>query len=154
MAVTGEPLHFDKKFLFAVEFDGIPELKVESVSGLEFETEVVEQHAGGSVIVEDQSPGKTKFSPITFMIPASASRAYYEWALQVTDAAANSGSVDNTYKRNGAVVQLDRDGSEKRRYTIYDAWPSKYKSGEWDGKASENVMEEVTITFRYYERED
>lgn len=153
MAVTGTPRNYDKKFLFTVEIDGLDVAWFESVSGLEFEIGVVEQHEGGNIIVADQSPGKVKFSPVTLMVGSTDNTELYDWSLLVADAAANAGEVDADYKKNVAIVQKDRDGSEKRRYTLYECWPSKYKSGEWDAKAEENVVEEVTLTYKYYERE-
>lgn len=154
MAVQGTPRNYDKKFLFAVEIDGLEVAWFESISGLEDESGVVEQHEGGVINVADQSPGKVKFTPVTLMIGATANRELYDWRRQVIDAGANAGDVDNDYKKNVAIVQKDRDQSEKRRYTLYEAWPSKYKAGEWDAKAEENVIEECTLTYKYYERED
>jgi len=49
------------------------------------------------------------------------------------------------------VVQLDRDGSELRRWTLYNAWPTKFNAGEWDNEADENVIEQVTLTFDYFD---
>jgi phage tail-like protein len=154
MAVQGTPKNYDKKFLFAVEIDGLEVAWFESVSGLEFEVGVVEQHEGGNINVADQSPGKVKFAAVVLSIGSTDNRELYDWALLVVDAAANSGEIDNEYKKNVSIVQKDRDQSEKRRYNLFEAWPNKYKSGEWDAKAEENVVEEVTLTYRYYERED
>lgn len=154
MAVQGNPRNYDKKFLFAVEIDGIDVAWFESVSGLEAEIGVVEQHEGGNINVADQSPGKVKFAAITLMVGSTDNTQLYDWWLQVIDAGANVGEVDNDYKRNLSIVQKDRDGSEKRRFNLYEAWPSKYKSGEWDAKAEENVIEEVTLTYKYYDRAD
>jgi phage tail-like protein len=154
MAVQGTPRGYDKKFLFAVEIDGLDVAWFESVSGLEAEVGVVEQHEGGNINVADQSPGKVKFSAITLMVGATDNSELYDWWLQVVDAAANVGLVDAEYKKNLSIVQKDRDGSEKRRFNLFEAWPSKYKSGEWDAKAEENVIEEVTLTYKYYERQN
>lgn len=154
MGVQGTPRNYDKKFLFAVEIDGLEVAWFETISGLESEVGVVEQHEGGNINVADQSPGKIKYSAVTLTIGATDNTELYDWHLLVVDASANAGEVDMEYKKNVAIVQKDRDQSEKRRYTLYEAWPSKYKSGEWDAKAEENVLEEVTLTYKYYERED
>jgi phage tail-like protein len=152
MPVTGTPRSYDKKFLFAVEIDGLDVAWFEMISGLEVEIGVVEQHEGGDINVADQSPGKAKFAPVTLSVGSTDNEDLYNWWLEVCDAASNSGEVDAQYKKNVAIVQRDRDQSEKRRWTLYEAWPSKYKAGEWDAKAEENVIEEVTLTYKRFDR--
>lgn len=151
MPVTGTPRSYDKKFMFTVEIDGLAIAWFESVSGLESEVGVVEQHEGGSINVADQSPGKVKFSPVTLMVGATDNRELYDWYLLVIDAAANSGEPDDSYKKTVSIVQKDRNGTEKKRWNLFEAWPSKFKAGEWDAKAEENVMQEVTLTIKRWE---
>lgn len=151
MAVTGTPRNYDKKFLFTVEIDGLDIAWFESISSLESEVGVVEQHEGGLINVADQSPGKIKFAPVTLMVGATDNRELYDWHLLVADAAANAGEPDDGYKKNVAIVQKDRDGSEKKRWNLFEAWPSKFKAGEWDAKAEENVIQEITLTYKRFE---
>lgn len=152
MTVVGTPRSYDKKFLFTVEIDSLDVAWFETCSSLEAEIGVVEQHEGGGINVADQSPGKVKFPAVTLTIGATDNEELYRWWLQVIDAAADTGEPDDSYKKNVAIVQKDRDGSEKRRHTLYKAWPSKYKAGEWDAKAEENVIEEITLTYLRFDR--
>jgi phage tail-like protein len=154
MTVVGTPRSYDKKFLFGIEIDGLEVAWFETCSSLEAEIGVVEQHEGGGINVADQSPGKVKFAAVTLGIGATDNEELYKWWLQVIDAAADTGEPDDTYKKNCAIIQKDRDGSEKRRHTLYKAWPSKYKAGEWDAKAEENVIEEITLTYLRFERKN
>jgi phage tail-like protein len=148
MPVTGTPRNYDKKFLFTVEIDGLDVAWFEKVSGLEKEVGVVEQHEGGDPNVADQSPGKVKFSEVTLTIGATDNRELYDWSELVIDAEAGTGAVDNDYKKNVAIVQKDRDGSEKRRWNLFECWPKKFSAGEWDAKAEENVMQEVVLVVK------
>lgn len=154
MGVVGQPRSYDKKFLFAVEIDGLEVAWFETCSSLEAEVGVVEQHEGGGINVADQSPGKVKFPAVTLGVGATDNTELYDWWLQVVDAEADTGEPDDDYKKQAAIVQKDRDGSEKRRFTLYKAWPSKYKAGEWDAKAEENVIEEITLTYLYFDRKN
>ena len=154
MGVVGSPRSYDKKFLFTVEIDGLDVAWFEACSSLEGEVGVVEQHEGGSITVADQSPGKVKFSQVTLSIGATDNDELYKWWLRVADVESDTGEPDDTYKKNCAIVQKDRDGSEKRRHSLYKAWPTKYKAGEWDAKAEENVIEEVTLVFKYFDRKN
>lgn len=153
MPITGQPRNYDKKFNFTVEIDGLDVAWFESISSLEAEVGVVEQHEGGQLNVADQSPGKVKFAAVTLSIGATDNRELYDWWLQVVNAAANSGLPDAGYKKSVAIVQNDRDGTEKRRWNLFEAWPSKFVAGEWDAKAEENVIQQVTLTYKYFELE-
>src|SRR5258706_16390130 len=98
MAVTGNPRNYDKKFLYSVEIDGLAVAWFESISGLEAEIGVVEQHEGGLINVADQSPGKVKFAALTLKVGATDNRELYDWWLLVVDAAADTGQVAKLYK--------------------------------------------------------
>lgn len=152
MTVIGDARGYHKKFLFAIEIDGLEVAWFTTCSSLEAEVGVVEQHEGGLIGVADTSPGKLKWTPVTLTIGATDNNELYNWWLQVVDAGANSGEPDDRYKRNLAIVQKDRDQSERRRHNITKAWPSKFVFGSWDANAEENVMEEITLVFQYAER--
>lgn len=149
--IVGQPRSYDKRFLFGIEIDDAEVSWFETCSAIEEESGVVEQHEGGSHLVADQSPGKTRWTPVTLGIGVTDNQELYDWRQQVVSSTANSGEPDATYKRNVAIVQKDRDGTEKGRWTLYDAWPSKCVWGEWDAKAEENVIAQITLTFRYAE---
>jgi phage tail-like protein len=143
MPVVGNPRNYDKKFLFGVEIDGLTIAWFTTVSGLEGE--------GGQIGVADKSPGLVEFPEVTLTVGATDNRELYDWWLQVINAAANSGLPDAAYKKNVSIVQTDRDGTVKKRWDLYEAWPSKFKAGEWDANAEENVMQEITLTYKYFD---
>lgn len=151
MTVTGTPRNYDKKFLFTFEIDGLDIAWFESISGLEGEIGVIEQHEGGAINTADKSLGKVKFTNLTLMVGATDNRDLYDWWLLCIDAAADTGEVDAAYKKNCSLVQKDRDGSEKRRWNIFEAFPCKFKAGDWDAKAEENVIQEMGLAYRYFE---
>lgn len=153
MGVVGKPRSYDKRFLFTIEIDQLTVAWFESASAIEAEVGVVEQHEGGKINVANQAPGKVKWSPVTLSIGATDNDELYQWWLLVVDSAANAGQPDDSYKKGVAIVQRDRDGSERKRWNLREAWPSKAKFGEWDAKAEENVVEEYTLTFKYAEKQ-
>lgn len=153
MAVIGTPRSYHKKFLWAVEIDSLEIGWFETCSPIEGEVGVVEQHEAGVIGVADESPGKVKFSDVTLTVGATSNNELHDWWLQVIDAAANAGQPDETYKKNVAIVQRDRDGTELRRHNLVKAWPKKFVYGSWDAKAEENVMEELTLRYHYPERQ-
>ncbi len=61
------------------------------------------------------------------------------------------GLVEPYFKRNLDIVQQDRDGSTLRRWTLHNAWPVKFKAGDWDNESDENVIESLTLTFDFFD---
>jgi len=61
------------------------------------------------------------------------------------------GLVDVSYKRNLDIVQQDRDGTGRRRWSLSRAWHMKSFAGDWDGESDENVIEPVTHTYDFSE---
>ncbi len=143
MAVIGQPRSFHKKFKFIVEIDSVQHSGFQKCSELSVEVAKVEYSEGGSLI-PDKSPGRLTFSDITLERGATSDPDLYNWFKSVADAAANSGLVDPSYKRNLDIIQQDRDGSTLRRWRLTGAWPTKFVAGEWDNEADENVIEMVT----------
>jgi phage tail-like protein len=152
MPVVGKPRSYHKKFNFTVEIDGLEIAWFESCSPIEGEIGVVEQREGGSIVVADQSPGLYKVTPVTLKVGVTDNTELYDWWTDVIDAEANSGEPDDDYKKNVAIVQKDRDGTELKRWNLFEAWPNKYVAGEWDAKSEENTMEEVVLTYRYFKK--
>lgn len=143
--------NFHKKFKFIVEIDGLVYAGFQKCSELSAEIAKVEYSEGGSVI-PDKSPGRVTFSDITLERGACADEDLYGWFRECVDASAGTGLVEPGYKRSLDIVQLDRDGSELRRWAVANAWPTKFVAGDWDNESDENVIESVTLTYDYFEK--
>lgn len=147
--ITGTPRSFHKKFKFIVEIDGVESAGFQKCSELSVEVAKVEYSEGGAVI-PDKSPGRLTYSDITLERGATSDYDLWSWFVEVLDATAMVGSVEPIYKRNLDVVQLDRDGSELRRWRVVGAWPTKFKAGDWDNEADEVVIEVLTLSIDYF----
>lgn len=150
MTVVGKPRNYDKRFLFAVEIDGLEISWFESCSDLEAELGLIEQREGGSIIAADESLGLAKFPAITLAVGATDNREMYDWWELCLNAAANTGAPDADCRKNVSIVQKDRDGSEKGRYDLFEVLMTKFKAGAWDAKAEENVIQECVLKPRYW----
>jgi len=148
---VGEPLDFFEKFDFVVEIDGIRRAGFKTCSELSMEIGKVELREGGRSIPH-KKPGLVSFTDVTLERGATNDLDLYEWARETADASSGRGEVAEKYKRNLDVVVLDRDGSERRRYTLNKAWPVKYVAGEWDAEGEEAVVESITLTFDFFEK--
>lgn len=150
MAVIGKPRSFNKKFLFLVEFDGVVLAKFQSAGPLKMEVGVVEQWEGGTII-PSTSPGRVKAMSTTLKRGQTSNLDLWRWMKQVANIAANSGAIDALYKRTGAIVQLDRDGSRLTSWSVHDAYPTSFTAGDWDATADANVIEEVVLQYTYFD---
>lgn len=146
----GNPRNFHKRFKFLVEIDGIVSAAFQKMSELSGEIAKVEYSEGGAII-PNKSPGRLSFSDVTLDRGATSDRDLFDWFKEVWDASSGTGLADPEFRRSLDLVQLERDGTELRRWTLYQAWPTKFNAGEWDNEADENVIEQVTLTFDYFD---
>jgi phage tail-like protein len=149
MQITGSPRSFFHKASFICECPGLGSAAFSSVGELSVEAAVVTHWEGGAV-VPYKAPGRLSFSDVQLERGATRDRDLYDWFLEVANAASGRGLVNNRYKRSVDVVQLDRDGTTLRRWTLFNAWPSKFVAGEWDNDSDEVVIEAVTLVYDYF----
>ena len=145
MTIRGNPRSYHKKFAFVIEVEGIGFTGFNKCSELEAEIAKIEQWEGGR-LTPDKSPGRVTVSDLTLERGATLDTDLYAWWLDVVRMSANSGLTDDAYKRDAEVIQLDRDGSVVRRWSIAGAWPTKFVAGAWDNDADENVVEMLVLT--------
>jgi phage tail-like protein len=139
----------DAEFLgsqFTLEVDGVELARFQAVSGLNWETEVVEfkdTMADGKVAIRKR-PGQTKFPDVTFKRGLSADTALLDWYKTVLD-----GKVE---RKSGSIVVYDLAGTEKDRWNFERAWPSKWSASDLDAGSDAIMIEEVTIAVEHIER--
>ena len=148
----GQSKSFYRKFRFQVDIDGIGSSKWTKCSELSSETAKIEQWEGGSLI-PIKGVGRITFSDVTLERGATADRDLWNWYKETSDAAANAGDVDDDYKRNADIVQMDRDGKTLMRWNVANAFGIKFVAGEWDNGADENVMNSITLTYDYFDND-
>jgi phage tail-like protein len=146
MPVIGQERTFHTKFKFVIEIDGLVSAAFQKCSELSIEVAKIEHWEGG-VITPDKQPGRLTFADITLERGATIDRDFFDWMLDVANAARQGGLITPDFKRNGEIVQLDRDGATMRRWRFVRAWPMKYIAGDWDNGADENVIEKVTLAY-------
>ncbi len=151
MAIVGTPRSFDKSFAFVVEIDGFFSFGFSKCSALEMETAVIEHYEGGTLIA-NKSAGRLKFPDITLERGATRNLDMFIWAGNVANAPANIGLTEVAYKRHLDIVQLDRDGTPLKRWTLVNAWPHKFTAGAWDNNADSNVIESLVLAYDFFLR--
>lgn len=148
MAITGEPKHFHTKFKFQLEI-GMDSMQFQNCSELKADIAKIEYYEGG-VIVPYKEPGRMNVADLTIERACTSDSDMYRWLVDVANAASNSGLRSRKFKRDGYVIQYDRDNMVLRRWQIYGMWPTSVTVGSWDNNSDEMTMEQCVLAYDYF----
>jgi phage tail-like protein len=155
---TVNPGRFDpyKNFKFRVKWDGRYVAGVSAVSGLRRFTEVIEHREGGDPSTTRQSPGLTRFEPITLERGVTHDDAFESWANSVWRLGAGAGSeVALRDFRKDVVIELYNEaGQLALAYKLYRCWPSEYQAlPDLDANMSGVAMQLLVLQTEGWERD-
>jgi phage tail-like protein len=150
MGIIGQPRNFHSKFRFQVEIDGLGSAAFESCSELKAEIAEIAYYEGG-VIIPVKEPGKMTYGDITIDRAATKDADLNNWFLATSNAALNGGLKSPLFKRNGSIIQFDRDSSVLRRWGLFGLWPKTFVGGAWDNKSDEFTMEQIVLSIDYFQ---
>lgn len=125
-------------FRYLVEIDGIVQAGFSDVTGFGSKVEVVEYREGGDPSSVRKLPGKVTYPDITFKWGVSDSRELLDWHL-----AAVRGNIQ---RKNGSIVLLGDDGTEKLRWNFFQAWPSGWEGPALSAKGTDVAIYTLTVT--------
>lgn len=133
---------------FALEIGGVTAAIFSEVSGFQSEVEVKELYqankAGKTIIIK--APGNIKPPDITFKRGMTDDMILYDWHKEVLEGKMTSA------RKNGSVVVYDHEDTEIIRYNFMRAWPSKWKSSDFNASNNDYVIEEMTLVCEEFER--
>ena len=147
----GTPRSFHKKFKFLFEIDQFGFFGFQKVSELSAEIAKIEYFEGGALL-PNKSLGRGTVPDITVSRGATTDGDLWTWFKQCMDQVTQQGLTEPNYKRDGDIVQLDRDGTELRRWTCTGLAPIKFVAGEWDNEADENVIESASLMLDTFDK--
>lgn len=151
MAVLGEATKFHHKYRFQVQIEDFAHARFQNCSELSAEIAKIEHWEGGALIPYKE-PGRMTFTDITLERGVTVNRDLYNWFLETSNAVKNAGRIMPRFKRNLDIVQRGRNGSVRRRWTLLNAWPTKFVAGEWANDDDGVVIESVTLTYDIFKR--
>ncbi len=131
-------------FNFKIEIEGLQKAAFKTVEGLGSETEVI-TFGGTTDQAQRKRPGRTKYTDIVLKRGYTNDEALWQWRKSVID-----GKVD---RRSGSVILCSDDGTEITRFNFFDAWPTKWKGFNLDGKGTDTTVEEITLTIERLEQQ-
>lgn len=131
-------------FNFRVEIDGLEVAGFAEVSGLESETEVIEYREGNEIGAARKLNGLTKYPNIVLRRGVSESVELMEWRQNVID-----GVVE---RRTLSIILLNESRDEVARWSVFEAWLSKWIGPTLDAISSAVAIETLEITHERIER--
>ena len=120
-------------FRYRLEINGLTIAGFSEVSIAETTVDVVEYREGTDPPHVRKLSGLTKYGNITLKRGMTTSLELYEWHRQVVN-----GQVGNA-RKNIAIVVADETGTDKARFVVIDAWPTKYSPSELVNEGIERV---------------
>jgi len=131
------------QFNFKVEIEGVEAGRFKAVDGLESRTEVIEFRDGENRILR-LLPGRNKYGNIILKQGTIGKELFWNWRKTAMD-----GAVE---RKKGSIVLMNDQGVEVARYNFLDAWPSKWKAWDLDGKGGDVTAEEIELAVEKIER--
>jgi len=134
------------KFHFRVEWGEDFQIGFTEVSGLDFETEVIEYREGSSKKYnKTQQPGLTKFSDVTLKrgIFEGDFNFYEEWKKTYFFQEGNK--TGSQFRRTITIKLLNENHEPIITWLLENAWPSKVQSTDLKADANEVAIETMTL---------
>lgn len=133
-------------FRFQVDWGGT-NIGFSEVSGLDFETEVVE-YIDGSMLESTpmKSPGKPKYGNVTLKRGVFRNDSEgYDWLKAIR--------TDESARRNITITMLDQNQNPVIVWRVQDAWVSKLTTPSLNASSSEAAVESMEVVCRSYSME-
>lgn len=126
-------------YCFRVEIDDIDGATAffKSVSGLKFETDVVDLQEGGQNEFTHRLVGPTKWANLIFKRGFSQDNKLIQWRQEWI-----SGKKS---RRNGKIIQLNTKLEAVCEWRFKEGWPCKWELSEMDASKSELAIETLEI---------
>ena len=135
-----------RNFRFRVEIDGVAEAHFSEVAIGETTTEPIDYREGTEPTHVRKLPGLTKFGNITLKRGVTDSQVIYQWHKDILD-----GKIGEK-RKTITIIVIDEAGSDKARFVISEAWPTKYDPSDLNGKGNEVFIELLELVNEGIER--
>ena len=144
MAAIGDyPL---PKFHFLVEWGSDFRIGFTEVSGLDFETEVIEYREGNSKKYnKTKQPGLTKYSNITMKRGTFEGDFAFFTEWQKTYFFQEGNDTGSLYRRSVTIKLLNENHEPIITWILENAWPSKVQSTDLKADANEVAIETMEL---------
>jgi len=134
------------KFHFVVEWDNDVRMGFTEVSGLDFETEVIEYREGNSKKYnKTKQPGLTKFSNVTLKRGTFEGDFDFFESWKKTYYFQEKNKTGDLYRRTVTIKLLNEEHKPIILWVLENAWPSKIQSTDLKADANEVAIETMEL---------
>lgn len=157
-AIAGQTQEFYLARNFAIEVDDITRARFTTCSALE-RTANVEEHYEGGAEIPVKILGRTSFGNITLTRGSIIGDSdFYEWAQDAVDVEKVSADVGNDsgvglgvgtkgFKKDLTLVLMGSEKTRLREWTIKQAFPIRFSTGDFDANSDGVLIEELELAF-------
>lgn len=135
-----------RNFRFRLEIAGIQQASFSEVAIGETTTDAVDYREGNEPMHVRKLSGLTKYGNITLKKGVTDSLEIFNWHKEIV-----AGQIGSNRKQVNIVV-LDEAGSDKARFVVSEAWPTKYDPSDLNGKGNEVFIEVLELVNEGIER--
>jgi phage tail-like protein len=135
-----------RQFRFRVEIDGVAQAGFSECSFADTTTDPVEYREGDEIPTVRKLSGLTKYGNITLKWGITDTMEIYNWRQQIIDTGAQGA------RKNMSIILVDEAGSDKARWNIVRAWPTKYDPPDFSAKGNEVAIETLEIVHEGFKR--
>lgn len=152
------PQRFDpyKNFKFRVKWDGRYVAGISKVGALKRSTETIAHREGGDPSSERQSPGKTKYDPISLERGVTHDIEFERWANKIWNYGAGLGAEVSLkdFRKDIIIEVYNETGQLAIAYKIYRCWVSEYTAlPDLDASANAVAIESIQLQHEGWERD-
>ena len=145
-----------KNFKFRVKWDGRYVAGVSKVGALKRTTEVVTHREGGDLSSDRNSPGKTKYEPITLERGVTHDKEFEQWANKVWNYGSGSGAEVSLkdFRKDIIIELMNEAGQVAIAYKVYRCWVSEFTAlPELDASANAVAIQSIQLQNEGWERD-
>lgn len=152
------PQRFDpyKNFKFRVKWDGRYVAGISKVGALKRSTEAIAHRDGGDPSSERQSPGKTKYEPISLERGVTHDLEFERWANKTWNYGAGLGAEVSLkdFRKDIIIEVYNEAGQLAIAYKVYRCWVSEYTAlPDLDASANAVAIESLQLQHEGWERD-
>lgn len=137
-----------QKWNYNIEHNGVVVAKMRTCSEVSWDAQDVNVDEGGNPLTHKE-PGKIEVADVTLERGVGVDEDFHELAKKTIDFGKLGGLTVDDLKENYDIVDLDRDGSERRRVTLFNAYVKGYSHGDWDASANEVNVEKLVLRYDF-----
>ncbi|MBU7005779.1 phage tail protein [Phosphitispora fastidiosa] len=134
---TGQRKDPLRNFRFRIEIDGIQQAGFSDATGFDATVDVIDYREGSDPTHVRKLSGLTKYGNVTLKWGITDSMEIYNWHKAVIDG--------NVQRKNISIIVVDEAGSDKARWEIVNAWPTKYDPPDFNAKGNDVAIETLEI---------